>query len=106
MITIQHLLQNHQLRTSEIIEGYIKRYGDLEDPKTIYAWNLFLLNNAKDVIADLSQSSIDVFHEATQTGLQLNRDDFNSIRGINLSAAARYQEELRLLYETIIRNEK
>jgi hypothetical protein len=54
----------------------------------------------------LSQSSIDVFHEATQTGLQLNRDDFNSIRGINLSAAARYQEELRLLYETIIRNEK
>ena len=78
----------------------------LENPKTIYSWNLFLLENAKDVIADLSQSAIDVFHQATESGVTLNRDDFNSIRGVNLGAAARYQEELRVLYETIIRTEK
>lgn len=106
MITFQNLLFNHQSRTSAIIDRYIAKYEDLEDPKTIYTWNLFLLENAKDVIADLSQSAIDVFHEATSTGLSLNRDDFNSIRGVNLGAAARYQEELRVLYETIVRTEK
>jgi hypothetical protein len=106
MITFQTLLFNHQARTSAIIDRYIAKYEDLEHPVNVYTWNLFLLENAKDVIAELSQSAIDVFHEAINSTLNLNRDDFNSIRGVNLGAAARYQEELRVLYETIVRTEK
>jgi hypothetical protein len=106
MKNFQDLLLLHETRTASIIDKYISKYESLEEPKTLYVWNLFLMDNAKDVISDLSQSSIDVFHDAIEDGVPLNRDDFNSIRGVNLAAAARYKEELRKLYETIVRNDK
>ena len=106
MTTFQDLLIEHQDRTSEVIDRYIYKYRHLECQKTIYTWNLFILENAKDVIAELTQSAIDVFNEASTTNVSLDRDDFNSIRGVNLGAAARYQEELRKLYENLVRIEK
>jgi len=106
MTTFQDLLIEHQDRTVEVIDRYIYKYRHLESPKTIYSWNSFILENAKDVIAELTQSAIDVFHQAITTNVNLNRDDFNSIRGVNLGAAARYQEELRKLYENLVRIEK
>lgn len=104
MKNFQDLILLHQNRTATIIDKYISKYEDLEEPKTLYVWNMFLLDNAKEVISELAQSSIDVFHDAIEYDVTLNRDDFNSIRGVNLAAAARYKEELRQLYETIVRN--
>ena len=106
MTTFQDLLIEHQDRTSEVIDRYIYKYRHLECQKSIYTWNLFILENAKDVIAELTQSAIDVFHQAIVNSVNLDRDDFNSIRGVNLGAAARYQEELRKLYENLVRIEK
>ena len=102
MKTFQGLLTDHQDRTSAIIDKYISKYNELENP-SIYSWNVFLLENAKDVITELTQSGTDICHEAISGNVKMDRDEFNSIRGVNLGAASRYQEELRNLYETIVR---
>ncbi|NIJ52696.1 hypothetical protein [Dyadobacter arcticus] len=98
MTTFHDLLFEHRNRTIAIIQKYMAKYRDTEYSKTVDTWNLFVLDNARDVIADLTQSGSDVFHDSIANNVVLKKEDFNAIKKVNLDAAARYQEGLKELY--------
>ncbi|MCE7065231.1 hypothetical protein [Dyadobacter sp. CY326] len=102
MITFHDLLFEHRDRTIAIVQKYISKYTANEYTNTIDTWNLFILDHASDVIADLTQSGSDVFHKAITNNVVLRKEDFNAIRKVNLDAAARYQEGLKDLYRLIV----
>jgi hypothetical protein len=102
MATFHKLLFNHRDRTNEIITKYIDKYKNSGDAITVAIWNSFIIENARDVIADFTQSGADVFHQSIVSNIQLNREDFDAIREVNLDAAEKYQQELKELYEKIV----
>jgi hypothetical protein len=106
MTTFHDLLFEHRDRTIAIVQKYMAFYRDSEHSKTIDTWNLFVLDNAKDIIADLTQSGSDVFHESVINNVVLKKEDFNAIKKVNLDAAARYQDGLRELYLEIVASSK
>lgn len=96
-----NLLVDHQDRVNAIISKYIDRYKNSGEEITIDIWSTFIIDNAKGVIADLTQSGADVFNQAIVNSITLNTKDYQAIKEVNLDAAGKYQEELKILYDRI-----
>ena len=101
MITFHDLLFSHRDRTNDIVSKYVDKYKNSGEEITIDIWNSFIIDNAKDVIADFTQSGADVFYQSVVSEVKLKREDFDAIREVNLNAAIKYQDELRMLYDRI-----
>ncbi|MCE7059738.1 hypothetical protein [Dyadobacter sp. CY343] len=102
MLTFHNLLFSHRDRTDAVISKYVDKYKNSGEAITTDIWNSFILDNARDVIAELTQSGADVFHQAIDNSIQLKTEDYDAIREVNLDAASRYQRELKDLYERIV----
>ncbi|KQS27642.1 hypothetical protein [Dyadobacter sp. Leaf189] len=101
METFHVLLFSHRDRTDAIINKYVEKYKNSGEPVTMDVWVSFIIENAQDVIAELTQSGADVFHEAITNGINLEVEDYDAIREVNLNAASKYKLELKSIYERI-----
>ncbi|SKB77220.1 hypothetical protein [Dyadobacter psychrophilus] len=101
MITFHNLLLGHRDRTNAVIGKYVDKYKTSGDAITVMIWNTFVLENARDVIAELTQSGAEVFHQAIINKIKLESRDYEAIREVNLDAASKYQQELKALFDRI-----
>ena len=95
MSNIDALILQHSEEVDQIVNRYISKFQNSEGDKTKETLAAFVVENFKDLSAEIANSAMNPLVHADA---KVTEENLNAVRGINMQGGAKWQQEIIRLF--------